>query len=318
MNLTKKLPALCAIFILAFSAYAQKIEVPVQWKVGDIWTYDLKQKYSAGNNLGDKNTRMSFQLKVLAVNPQGKPGYELEWKYLSYNTFETDTLEDECELIYKRFILQTPLKLRVDASVKYLGWSDVAGIQKKFMDFYAKETKKTGNTTCFDNTKSTIELVGGFNEYFEARAPEIQHFFLGFAMLPAETNYKKDTLEVFKDFLADFNKTIRLPKKISQTASTTFANTVEVNYQSTVSAADYKQYFAESSRIAWDKLGIEKGGEMRKSLEEQLAAFEPKIGDTLRGVFDKRNGSIIKFEYIKEAQANLKGGESTYYYYTKR
>jgi hypothetical protein len=317
MNFTNRLPVFCAVFIFALSAYAQKIEVPIQWKTGDTWVYDLNQK-NLSTESGEKNVRLSFQLKISALKPGGKPGYELEWRYLSYHSFETDTLEDECELIYKKFILQTPLKLRVDENAKYMGWSDMAIIEKTFLDFYGIETKKKGNTACMDNTKSTIALVGGFKEYLDARAPEIQHFFLGFAMLPAEINVNKDTVEVFKDFLADFNKTIRLPKKITQTASITFANTVEVNYHSTVSAPDYKKYFTESSRIAWDKLGVEKGGEMRKGLEEQLAAFEPKIGDTLLGVFDKRNGSIIKFEYIKDAQADLKGGESSHYYYAKR
>lgn len=318
MKYTIRLLTFYAVFTGSFSTYAQIIDVPLQWKAGDTWTYDLKQKYSAGNNLGDKNTRISFELKVLAVKPEGKPGYELEWRYLSYSTFETDTLEDECELVYKRFLLQTPLKLRVNEKAGYIGWSDKAGMQKKFIDFFTRETKKIPDSACLQNTKSTIEMIGGFNEYIEARAPEIQHFFLGFAMLPAEINVNKDTVEVFKDFLADFNKTIRLPKKITQTASITFANTVEVNYHSTVSAPDYKKYFTESSRIARDQLGVEKGGEMRKGLEEQLAAFEPKIGDTLLGVFDKRNGSIIKFEYIKDAQADLKGGESSHYYYAKR
>lgn len=317
MNFTNRLPVFCAVFIFALSAYAQKIEVPIQWKTGDTWVYDLNQK-NLSTESGEKNVRLSFQLKVLALKPGGKPGYELEWRYLSYHSFETDTLEDECELIYKKFILQTPLKLRVDENAKYMGWSDMAIIEKKFLDFYGIETKKKGNTACMDNTKSTIVLVGGFKEYLDARAPEIQHFFLGFAMLPAEVNYKKDTVEKFMDFLGDFNKTISMPKTVSQTAGYTFANNVEVNYVSNVSAAAYKKYLTENSRIAWDKMGIEKGSEMRKGLEEQLEAFEPKIGDTLRGVFDKRNGLIIKFDYINEAQANLKGGETTHYYYAKR
>lgn len=309
-----KFSVFCAFLLISAINYAQKIEVPIQWKVGDNWTYDLKQRNLGGITGGDKWKRKSFQIKVLGA----KAGYEVEWKYLSYSTFETDTLEDECATMLKQFLLQIPLKLKLNEKGEFTNWIGGDALKKQMLAFYTSQSSKSRSTHCLDNLKSFLSMADKFDDVIDALVPEIEHFFLAFSLLPSETNFKKDTVEVFTDYIFDFTKTIRLPKIITQKASNTFGNALEVSFLSQISEPEYKKYFDESTRASWDKLGLEKGDGMRKGLEEQLAVFQPKKSDAMEAVFDKTNGAIIKFDYLTEEWGMLKGGESIYYYFTRR
>lgn len=302
----------CLRFLLISAiSYAQKIEVPIQWKVGDVWTYDLKQRNLGGIAGGDKWKRKSFQITVLGA----RSGYEVEWKYLSYSTFESDTLEDECEMMFKQFLLQTPIKVKLNPKGEFVDWLGSEGIKKQMLSYYTIQSKKIRSTHCLNNF---FNLADDFKDILAVEMPEIKHFFLGFSLLPSEANYKKDTVEVFTDYILDFKKTIRLPRIISQKARNTFGNSLEVSFISQVSEPDYKKYFDESTRASWDKLGLEKGDGMRKELEEQLEVFQPKKSNTMEAVFDSTNGSILKFDYMTDEWGMLKGGESIYYYFSKR
>lgn len=304
----------CAFLLISAIGYAQKIELPIQWKVGDVWTYDLKQRNLGGFTGGDKWKRKSFQIKIL----EAKPGYEVEWKYLSYSTFESDTLEDECAMMLKQFLLHIPLKLKLNEKGEFANLIGGDALKKQMLAFYISQSSKSRSTHCIDNLKSFFSLADNFEDVIEVLVPEIKHFFLGFSLLPSETNYKKDTVEVFTDYIFDFKKTIRLPKAISQTARNTFGNSLEVSFLSQISEPEYKKYFDESTRASWDKLGLEKGDGICKGLEEQLEVFQPKKSDAMEAVFDKTNGSILKFDYLTEEWGMLKGGESIYYYFNKR
>ncbi|RYU93198.1 hypothetical protein [Emticicia agri] len=303
--------------LISFAGYAQKIEIPIRWKTGDTWTYDLKKRNLGGMMGGDKYARMSFQVKVVTVNPESKPGYVVEWKYLSYNTFETDTLEDECATVFKQFLLKTPLLLSLNEKGVLQNRIGKADLKKKMLAFYAEQSKKLRSTVCLDNLKSMLELAGDEEDYIEVFTPEIQNFFPAFSLLPAETSYRKDTVEVLTNVL-EAGKTSKVPKIISGKAASTFANTVEVDRLAKISEAEYKKVFVESSRAMWDKLGLEKGDGMRKSLEEQMEEFQPKKAHTLHAVFDKSNGSVVQFDTILEEWLTMKGGESIFYYFSRQ
>lgn len=314
MKIITRFTIVCAFLLISAISYAQKIEVPIQWKVGDIWTYDLKQRNLGGIAGGDKWKRKSFQITVL----EARSGYEVEWKYLSYSTFESDTLEDECDMMFKQFLLQTPIKLKLNEKGELTNWISGDEIKKQLLAYYTSQSKKIRSTYCLNNLNTFLSSASKFEDILEYELPEIKHFFLGFSLLPSEANYKKDTVEVFTDYILDFKKTIRLPRIISQKARNTFGNSLEVSFISQISEPDYKKYFDESTRASWDKLGLEKGDGMRKELEEQLEVFQPKKSNAMEAVFDKTNGSILKFDYLTEEWGMLKGGESIYYYFSQR
>lgn len=302
--------------VLSGYAFAQTIEAPVKWKLGDTWKYKLDQRDLGGITGGDVYTTKGFQLKVLAVNPEGKPGYTVEWKYTSYTTFYTDTLEEECAVTFKKFLLQTPIQLKLNAKGKYVSWLNKADIKKKFTTFYAQEAKKNGSQMCIESANSMMALGGTFADYFEAHVPEIQVFFKAFGLLPAEADYKKDTTEVFQDYILDATKTITLPKSIEMKASAIAGDAVQVSLISRVSEPDYKKYFSQSTKAGWDKMNMTP--DVRKSFDEQLEAFQPKSSESFKAVFDKKNGAVRKFDYVTEMWGMLKGGESNFYVFEQQ
>lgn len=301
--------------ILTINAFAQKenISLPVSWKMGDTWTYQLKQK-NLGGILGadhNSNSTKSFQIKVTKIKPKPYPGFLIEWQYLSYVTPETDTLEDDCPIMLKKFLLKTPIVIQLGDKGQYQDWIEKAEMKNKFLAFFAKEIKAGGAPYCLDMANSGIEQAGRFSEYFDALTPEIKSFFAAFALLPCDTKEEKiDTVEVFEDYN---QKVINLPKTISIKPDVTNEQ-IKVSFDMRVSEPEYKKHFSENMKLAWEKAGYSKpDSNMIKTLND----FQPKNSHKLDAIFDKRTGALLSFDFVEEQWVMLKGGESIFYSYKK-
>lgn len=302
--------------LISFAGFSQKTNLPIFWKVGDTWKYQIDQKNIGGITGSEKQTNKVAQIKVLKIKPKPYPGFLLEWKYLGYVSFETDTLEDKCAIMFKNFLLQTPIQVQIDEKGAYQDWVNKEEVKKKFIDFYTKEGKKTGNTDCLKYANSGIQMAGRFSPYLDALIPELATFFTAFSLFPLDKNQKIDTVEVFNDYIFDNQKIITLPKSIYFNSKIS-ERQIAVNYGAIVSEPEYKKYFSESTRLAWDKHGLKKDDNVRVDLEKTLDEFQPKNSDIMEAVFDGKTGAIISFDYKKEEWMMLKGGQSYYFKYTK-
>jgi hypothetical protein len=304
--------------IVSINSFAQKVKLPlpISWKVGDTWTYQLKQRNLGGILGADHDARglKSFQIKVTKIQPKPYPGYLIEWKYLTYITPETDTLEDDCAIMLKKYLLQNPLLIQLGEKGEYQDWIGKAEVKKKFVTFYENQLKAGGAPYCVDMVTTRIAQAGRFSEYFDALTPEIKSFFTAFSLLPCDTNEEKiDTVEVFKDYN---QKIIKVPKTISIKPEVTNEQ-IKVSFDMRVSEPEYKKYFSETMQSAWEKEGYSKSDSMMMGMYKRLESFQPKNSHKLDAVFDKKTGVLLSFDHIEEQWLMMKGGESTYYYYRK-
>ena len=103
MNTLKK--AFLLLFSFAsFNSFTQTISTPSPWKINSATKYELQQQNIGGIYGEDhfEQSQKTFQIKVVKEFPKPKAGFLVEWKYLSYITAATDTLEESCPIIDKK------------------------------------------------------------------------------------------------------------------------------------------------------------------------------------------------------------------------
>lgn len=303
------------VIFIAFTfnhAIAQKINLPITWKVGEIWKYKLDQKNLGGMFEIEKNSNKKFQLKVLKVNSTAQPGYLLEWTYLDYRTLETDTLEDDCAILFKNFLLKNSLLIELDKDAKNPKWKNLKSLKDKMMLFYSK----SGNELCLNSLSSSVKSIEDLGEFLDIALPEVKIFTKAYEVFPTESTIKQDTVEEFDDYILDGSKLVKLGKTINLTSSLT-KDEINVNFSSKVSESEFKKYFAENTRLAWDKMGIASSDSTRIKLEKTLDDFQPKLSESLHLRVNRVNASVLSFDFIREEWAMLKGGETISYSFQK-
>ncbi|NBA88959.1 hypothetical protein GVN16_24500 [Emticicia sp. CRIBPO] len=260
----------------------------------------------------EKNSNKKFQLKVLKVNSKAQPGYLLEWTYLDYRTLETDTLEDECAVVFKNFLLKSSLMIELDKDGKNPQWKNLKSLKDKMLLFYSK----SGNELCMSNLKSSINSTEDLGDFLDILLPEVKVFMKAYEIFPTESVVRKDTVEEFNDYIFDESKLIQLHKTINLT-SLSGKDEIDVNFSSKVSESEFKKYFAENTRLAWDKMGISANDSTRIKMEKTLDDFQPKLSESLHIKVNKTNASVLMFYFIREEWAMLKGGETISYSFKK-
>jgi hypothetical protein len=303
--------------ILTINSFAQKTKLllPISWNVGDISTYQLKQRY-LGGALGENYERTcskSFQIKVIQINPKPKSGYLIEWKYLSYITPETDTLvESDCPIIIKKYLLQNPLVIQINEKGEYQNLIKKEEIKNKILAFVTKESAKLGDKYCIDATKNKIKLYT-FDEYFDSLIPEIKTFFTAYSLFPCSINEEKiDTVEVVEDAN---QKVIKLPKTICSKPEVSH-DQIKVTFDMKLSEPELKSYFSESMKLAWEQMGFKSTDSTMIDSYRKLEDFQPKNSVKMEAIFDKK-GRLLSFDDFKDEKMQLKGGTSFYNYYRR-
>lgn len=315
MNTLKK--AFLLLFSFAsFNSFTQTISTPSPWKINSVTKYELQQQNIGGIYGEDhfEQSQKTFQIKVVKEFPKPKAGFLVEWKYLSYITAATDTLEESCPIIDKKFLLQTPIFIRIDEKGSYQGLADKLDLQKKYMAFYAKSIKEGSAPFCMDMLKSNMARGNSFSDIFDAIVPEIQRFFTAFSLLPCdEKGQSIDTTEKLRSaggVVAEVPKTFRLKPE-------TIGNNVKISFEMKVSEKEYKKLYETNTRKAWDDEGFSTTDSSRIRLEEKLASFQPKNRQKLEATFNKTDGSLSSFEFIVDEWLMMKGGETQKYFFKK-
>ncbi|MDF7822348.1 hypothetical protein P1X15_32360 [Runella sp. MFBS21] len=292
---------------------AQTVTMPIKWKVGQTFRYELKHKGIGSMMMEEFNSNKAFQIKVLSQNAKSDSSYIIEWRYISFVTFMTDTLKEEFAVAEKKFILKTPFRFRLDKKGKWQNFADTTDIKRQMIDFYKIERKTAREPGGFDFKISQINEWENFGEYLDAILPEIKVFYSAYDLFPASVAMKKDTIETFNDYILEYNKMVSIPKILSSTSKYINPNLLKISNFEKLNESALKKYFSESTRAAWDKMKLKKDNPARVANEKMLDDFQPKLSNNYEALFDNQSSTPIKFDYLKEEWMMLRGGSSWYY-----
>ena len=278
------------LLLVSLAVYPQKMEVPIRWKAGDVWTYDLKKREHTRWTDSDERSRIGFKLKILSENYGGNL-YEAEWQYLSYKSPKTDSLKDTCALVMKKFLLQTPFRLKISKTGEFKGWIDFEGLRKKMSAFADNESKKLGSTLCNEYMNNMMNVPSDSAYIMYGQLPEIRNFFEGFSLLKTDGSLLKDTLAVMPFAIEGKGD---VPKVISRKVKH-LGDGLEVSFTSELSRPHYKKFYQDQTRIAAGKMGMD--DESIKRITARMKDYKPTKGELRQAVFDKKSGTIRKFLY---------------------
>lgn len=279
------------LLLSSLTAYPQKMEVPIRWKAGDVWTYDLKKRENTRWTYTDEHSRIGFKLKILSENYGGQDFYEAEWQYVYYHSRKTDSLNDTCTLMLKAFLLQTPIRLKVSKKGELKGWIGLDGLRERMLTFAHDEGKKAGRTLCDDYMKAMLSVPSDSAYVMYGKLPEIKNFFMGFSLLASDGSLTKDTLAVME--LA-IEGNAQIPKVVSRKVRDS-GSQIEIAFSSELSQTHYKKFYQDQTRIAASKMGMD--DESIKKISSGMKDYQPTKGELRQAVFDEKSGAIRKFLY---------------------
>lgn len=296
-----------------FTVYPQKMEVPIRWKTGDVWTYDLKKRESTRWTDLDERSRIGFQLKIIGLKPGKNNGYEAEWQYFSIEKQSASDEYDSCNKYIRSFLLQTPLRLSISKDGAFEGWTDLPSLSKILLNTQQglNSQNKPGDF-CYYMRDYIQRSQKDSTDFLSGYVPEVKYFFKAFMLLPTDSELTRDTVTVLENELAG---KVPIPKKVNRYVKDAAAG-FEVNFDSELSPSGYKKFLTTGFEKAWIEFGLPV--EDLAKAQAKLDEFQPLWRESMRAVFDKQNAALKRFVFQRDERVSPMEDELVVYEFTRK